>query len=95
MWNGLKTRLEGRLVVFGPLCAGHEEGLFVASQHADVWTWTTPVGESREFFSAWFQDSLAASEAGTACVLVTIDRASGGPIGSTRYLSLRGGSPRP
>jgi N-acetyltransferase len=47
------------------------------------------VGESREFFSAWFQDSLTESRAGVACVLATVDRASGEPIGSTRYLNLR------
>lgn len=38
---------------------------------------------------AWFQDTLAACEAGSECVFATLDRASGRPIGSTGYHELR------
>ena len=37
----------------------------------------------------WFAASLAESAAGREGVFATIDRASGQPIGSTRYLNLR------
>jgi len=88
MWDDeLTTRLEGQIVVLEPLAAGHEDGLFAAAQHPEIWTWLAPVGESREYFSAWFAASLA--EAGREGVFVTIDRESGKPIGSTRYLNLR------
>ena len=89
MWDRLTTRLEGEIVVLEPLEARHEEGLFAASQHPEIWTWLVPVAESRASFSEWFADSLAESEAGREGVFATIDRASGHPIGSTRYLSLR------
>jgi N-acetyltransferase len=89
MWDRLTTRLEGQLVVLEPLAAHHEDGLFAAAQHAEIWTWLAPIAESREYFSAWFAASLAESEAGREGVFATIDRASGEPIGSTRYLNLR------
>jgi RimJ/RimL family protein N-acetyltransferase len=89
MWDELTTRLEGEIVVLEPLAARHEDGLFAAAQHPEIWTWLAPVGESREYFSAWFAASLAESAAGREGVFATIDRASGQPIGSTRYLNLR------
>jgi RimJ/RimL family protein N-acetyltransferase len=89
MWADLTTRLEGQLVVLEPLEARHEDGLFAAAQHPEIWTWLAPVGESREYFSAWFAASLVESEAAREGVFATIDRASGEPIGSTRYLNLR------
>lgn len=89
MWDGLARRLEGKIVVLEPLEARHGEGLWAASQHPEIWTWTTPVGKSREFFDSWFRSSLAETEAGSECVLTTIDRSSGEVIGSTRFLALR------
>jgi N-acetyltransferase len=89
MWDGLCTRLEGEIVVLEPLEARHEEGLLAASQHPEIWRWLAPVGESREYFSAWFAASLQESAAGREGVFATVDRRSGTPIGSTRYQSLR------
>jgi RimJ/RimL family protein N-acetyltransferase len=89
MWDGLARRLEGEIVILEPLEARHEQGLWAASQHPEIWTWTTPVGKSREFFASWFRSSLAATEAGSECVLTTIDRSSGEVIGSTRFHTLR------
>jgi N-acetyltransferase len=89
MWDPLTIRLEGRIVVLEPLQARHEDGLFAAAQHPEIWTWLAPVGESRAYFSAWFAASLAESQAGREGVFATIDRASGEPIGSTRYLNVR------
>jgi RimJ/RimL family protein N-acetyltransferase len=89
MWNGLTSRLEGQLVVLEPLAARHEEGLFTASQHPEIWTWTIPRGKSPEHFQTWFQATLAACEAGDECVFAILDRASGRPIGSTGFHTLR------
>lgn len=77
------------MVALEPLKARHEEGLLAASQHPEIWQWLAPIGESREYFSAWFAASLADSQAGREGVFATVDRGSGKPIGSTRYLSLR------
>jgi RimJ/RimL family protein N-acetyltransferase len=89
MWHELSTCLEGEIVELEPLEARHEEGLLEASQHGEIWQWLAPIGESREYFSAWFAASLADSEAGREGVFATVDRRSGKPIGSTRYMNLR------
>jgi RimJ/RimL family protein N-acetyltransferase len=89
MWDELSTRLEGEIVVLEPLEARHEEGLLAASKHMEIWQWLAPIGESRESFSAWFAASLAESEAGREGVFATVDRRSGKPMGSTRYLNVR------
>jgi hypothetical protein len=34
----LATRLEGEIVVLEPLEAHHEDGLWSASQHPEIWT---------------------------------------------------------
>jgi len=89
MWDRLTERLEGQIVVLEPLRVDHEDGLFAAAQHPEIWTWLAPIAASRDYFSAWMAASLAESEAGREGVFATIDRASGQPIGSTRYLNLR------
>lgn len=89
MWPGLRTRLDGQLIVLEPLHPRHEDGLWLASQHAEIWTWTIPVGQSKDFFREWFHAGLAETEAGNECVFATLNRASGQPIGSTRYHTLR------
>jgi RimJ/RimL family protein N-acetyltransferase len=82
-------RLEGQAVVLAPLAASHEQGLYDAAQPPEIWSWLTPIGESPELFAAWFQTSLEASQAGREGVFATLDRATGQPIGSTRYLNIR------
>ena len=72
-----------------PLQASHEEGLFAAAQHTEIWSWLAPIADSREYFSAWFDASLAESQAGREGVFATVERSSGEPIGSTRYMNLR------
>ena len=89
MWDELTARLEGQIVVLEPLEARHEDGLFAAARHPEIWTWLAPIGDSRELFAAWMAVSLAESEAGREGVFATVDRASGEPIGSTRYLNVR------
>ena len=89
MWDDLTRPLEGQLVGLNPLHPQHEDGLFAAAQHPEIWEWLAPVGESREYFSEWFNASLAESEAGREGVFATLDRSTGEPIGSTRYLNLR------
>ena len=88
-WDGLARRLEGEVVVLEPLAARHEDGLWGASQHPEMWTWTIPRGKSPEHFRTWFQSTLKAGEAGEECAFATLDRATGRPIGSTGYHALR------
>ncbi len=89
MWDELTARLEGQVVVLEPLAARHEQELFEAAQHPEIWTWLAPIGNRRDYFSAWLEASLAEAEAGREGVFATVDRASGAAVGSTRYMSLR------
>ncbi len=89
MWDGLKERLEGEVVVLEPLAARHEQDLFEAAQHPEIWTWLAPIGNSREYFSAWLRASLVDAEAGREGVYATVNRTTGAAVGSTRYMTLR------
>jgi N-acetyltransferase len=89
MWDELTARLEGEVVVLEPLAERHQDDLFEAAQNQEIWTWLAPIGETREFFSAWFSASLAETAAGREGVFATVDRASGAAVGSTRYMNLR------
>ncbi|MBA2615616.1 MAG: GNAT family N-acetyltransferase [Actinobacteria bacterium] len=89
-WPGLATRLEGRIVVLEPLAAGHGEGLWAAAEDPEVWQWMiVHADESREVWREWFESALAQSAAGNEAAFAVCARASGEPLGSTRYLSLR------
>src|SRR4051812_48436266 len=90
VWPGLGQRLEGNIVVLEPLSAEHEPGLLEAGRHPEIWTWIDEyAAETPERFHGWFEEALAAAEEGTEVPFATIDRASGRPVGSTRYLTLR------
>ena len=90
VWKNVWNRLEGSRVVLEPLEARYEEGLFEAAQDSQVWRWLPyNAVETRESFRAWFEDAIAASEAGTEAAFATLDARTGAPIGSTRYLALR------
>jgi RimJ/RimL family protein N-acetyltransferase len=90
MWKNLASVLAGEIVRLEPLARPHEKGLFEAAQDERLWRWMPydPSG-SRERFHAWLENALAASSAGTEAAFATVDAATGGPIGSTRYLALR------
>jgi N-acetyltransferase len=89
VWENLTARLEGSIVVLEPLGAEHRDGLLAAAQHPEIWAWLAHIGTGKEYFDAWFQASLATTWAGSEGVFAIVDRASGEPLGSTRYLSLR------
>jgi N-acetyltransferase len=89
VWEGLAARLEGRIVVLEPLAAGHEEGLYEAAQDMD-WSWMfVDASRSREAFRRYLQAALANAESGIEVPFATLDAATGEPIGSTRFLTLR------
>lgn len=89
MWERLTCRLDGSIVTLEPLRAEHRDGLYEAAHHEQIWQWLPHVGASQGHFDAWFQHSLQECEESTAGVFATIDQASGMPIGSSRYLTLR------
>jgi RimJ/RimL family protein N-acetyltransferase len=91
-WPDLTGRMEGQLVAVEPLRAEHEQGLFAAGRDREVWAYLSAFPnacETRERFHRWLAQALAASAAGEEGGWAILERASGRPIGSTRYLALR------
>jgi RimJ/RimL family protein N-acetyltransferase len=89
VWEGLGARLEGGIVVLEPIAAGHEEALYGAARDMD-WSWMfVDAGRSREAFHRYFEAALATAASGVEVPFVTLDAATGEPIGSTRFLTLR------
>jgi N-acetyltransferase len=88
--DDLARRLEGSIVVLEPLAPEHEEGLFEAARHPEVWTWIDEyVAESRERFHDWFEEALQAMADEDEAAFATLDARDASPIGSSRYLTLR------
>jgi len=80
--------LEGRVVRLEPLEPEHEEGLWLASHDAATWSWLSVVQpQTRAEWSAFVEQALAASAAGTEIPLVTVSDKE--IVGSTRFLALR------
>ncbi len=81
--------LEGRVVRLEPLAESHAEGLWEASRDPRAWRWLSVVQPTtREAWSSWMTEALAAAEAGTEVPFATVSREHG-IVGSTRYLALR------
>jgi N-acetyltransferase len=80
--------LEGRLIRLEPLSLDHVAGLAEVGLDPAIWRWTiarpTTVAELR----AWAEAAIAGRDAGTELPFATIDRATGRPIGSSRYLNI-------
>ncbi len=90
MWEDLAAVLEGSIVRLEPLEARHEQGLYEAADNLEVWRWLPyDAIETREAFGAWMRAAVAASVAGTEAAFAILDRRSGVPVGSTRYLALK------
>ena len=89
MSERLKQRLEGDLVVLEPLEPHHGPDLFEASRDPVVWRWILGSAPSRELFDLWFQHALDEAAGRREVPFATLDRATGRPIGATRYLALR------
>jgi N-acetyltransferase len=88
-WEGLQTRLEGKLVVLEPLAAEHREPLAVAAADPEIWRWMSMLAHEPEPFGRWFDEALAEAQAGISAPYAILLRETGGAVGSSRYLTLR------
>jgi N-acetyltransferase len=88
-WPELWQPLEGRVVALERLSADHEEALRRAGDDAVVWRWMQLDGSTRDGFDGWFAHALAVAADGTEAPFVTVERATGRVLGSTRFLLLR------
>jgi RimJ/RimL family protein N-acetyltransferase len=80
--------LEGRIVRLEPLRPEHEEPLWLASRDPRTWQWLSVVQpQTRDEWSAFVGQALAAAEAAAEIPLVTLCHEE--VVGSTRFLALR------
>lgn len=80
--------LEGRLVRLEPMSPAHLEGLAQVASDEELWRWTTGRVPDRDGLREWMERAMANRAAGVELPFVTVDRASGRAIGSTRYLNI-------
>ncbi len=80
--------LEGRIVRLEPMSLDHLDGLAEVADDEAVWRWTLGRPTDRARLQAWMELAMANREAGTELPFVTVETASGRPIGSSRYLNI-------
>jgi len=80
--------LEGRHVRLEPLTRGHRDALLEVALDPDLWRWTLTRIHKPEDLDAFIETALQGQEAGTVIPFATIDRATGQPIGSTRFANI-------
>jgi N-acetyltransferase len=80
--------LEGSIVRLEPMSGAHLEGLAEVAFEESIWRWTTVQPTDIDSLRGWVQTALAHRVDGSEMPFVTIDIASGRPIGSTRFMSI-------
>jgi RimJ/RimL family protein N-acetyltransferase len=80
--------LEGKHVRLEPMSLDHLAGLTQVGLDAEIWRWMPMFVQSPQDMRTLIEDALAEAEAGTMVPFTTIERATGKPVGSTRYLSI-------
>ena len=80
--------LEGHRVRLEPLTLDHVPGLAAVALDPAIWQWTLARPTSEAELRAWAEAALAGRDAGTEFAFVTIDVATGRPIGSSRYMNI-------
>jgi RimJ/RimL family protein N-acetyltransferase len=80
--------LEGRIVRLEPLSLDHVAGLAEVGLDPVIWRWTIARPTTEADLRAWAAAALANRAAGTELPFVTIEAATGRPIGSTRYMNI-------
>ena len=82
------VNLEGRKVRLEPLALEHVPLLAAVALDPDLWQWTLARPTDEAGLRAWAESALAARAAGAEFPFVTLDAATGRPIGSSRYMSI-------
>jgi RimJ/RimL family protein N-acetyltransferase len=80
--------LEGSLVRLEPLSLDHVPALAEVALDPAIWRWTLARPTTEAELRTWAETTIAAREAGTELPFATVDRASGRPIGSSRYMNI-------
>ena len=77
--------LEGEVVRLEPLAPTHVPALCEVGLEPSLWRWTLSSVRTPEDMRDYVSSALAAREQGTGYPFVTVERASGRVVGSTRY----------
>ena len=80
--------LAGRIVRLEPLSLDHVPDLAEVGLDPVIWRWTIARPSSEDDLRAWAEAALANRAAGTEMPFVTIEAATGRPIGSSRYMNI-------
>ena len=80
--------LGGEHVRLEPLSIDHLPGLIAIGLDPAIWTWMPLRVQSADHMRDLFAAALAARDKGIEFPFVTVDRASGRPVGSSRYLAI-------
>jgi len=77
--------LEGRFIRLEPMRADHHAALCEIGLEEDLWRWAPLPVLTPEDMTAYVETALQAQAQGTALPFVTIERAGGRIVGSTRF----------
>ena len=80
--------LEGSRVRLEPLTLEHVPRLAEDAVDPAIWQWTIARPTDEAGLRAWAETALAGRAAGTEFPFVTIDAATGRPIGSSRFMNI-------
>ena len=80
--------LEGNYVRLEPMSLDHLAGLTQVGLDAEIWRWMPMFVQSPQDMRTLIEEALAEAEAGTMVPFTTIERVTGKPVGSTRFLSI-------
>ena len=80
--------IEGDHVRLEPMALEHLPGLVAVGLEPAIWTWMPFVVRTPDDLRGLVEAALRARDAGMEFPFVTIERASGRPVGSTRYLAI-------
>ncbi len=80
--------LEGTYVRLEPLSMDHLAGLTRVGLDAEIWRWMSMFVQSPQDMRTLIEEALAEADAGTMVPFATVERATGQPVGSTRFLSM-------
>ena len=76
--EGVQTRLE-------PLAKSHLEGLALVGLDEALWRWIPTPVRTREEMAGYIETALIEQERGVSLPFAIVDKATGRPIGSTRF----------
>src|SRR3712207_4715712 len=85
----LAVPLRGERGALEPLAPEHAAGLWEGGQAEEIWTWLTPLNESRECFDRWLEEAVAATREDREGVFAVRELGAGELVGSSRFLSVR------